>query len=66
MNDECVRRMTMAATKIARVDKAMVTEIRVVGNEEGEGDDKKDDVGDKGGVRRRGQWQRLQERWRRG
>ncbi len=40
----------MAATKRARVDSAMVTEIRVVGNEEGEGDDEKDDVGDKGGM----------------
>ncbi len=30
--------MTMAATKRARVDRAMVKEIRVVGNEEGEGD----------------------------
>jgi hypothetical protein len=49
-NDESVRRMTMAATKRARVDSAMVTEIRVVGNEEGEGDDEKDDVGDKGGM----------------
>ncbi len=40
----------MAATKRARVDRAMVMEIRV-GNKEGKGDDKKDDVGDKGGVR---------------
>ncbi len=31
-NDESVRRMTMAATKRARVDRAMVTEMRVVGN----------------------------------
>ncbi len=29
----------------------MVTEMRVVGNKEGEGDDEKDDVGDEGGVR---------------
>ncbi len=43
--------MTMAATKRARVDRAMVMEIRVVGNEEGKGDDEKDDVGDEGGVR---------------
>jgi hypothetical protein len=34
----------------------MVTEIRVVGDKEGKGDDKKDDGGDKGGVRRRGRW----------
>ncbi len=41
----------MAATKRARVDRAMVTEMRVVGDKEDEGDDKKDDVGDKGGMR---------------
>ncbi len=51
MNDKSVRRMTMAATKRARVDRAMVTEMRVVDNKEGRGDDKKDDVGDEGGVR---------------
>jgi hypothetical protein len=45
-----MRRMMMAATKRARVDRAMVTEMRVAGNKEGEGDDEKDDVGDKGGV----------------
>ncbi len=49
--DESVRRMTMAATKRVRVDRAMVTEIKVVGDEEGKGDDEKDDVGDEGGVR---------------
>ncbi len=65
-NDESVRRMTMAATKRARVDRVMVTEMRVVGDEEGEGNDEKDDVGDEGGVQQRGQWQRLQERWQRG
>jgi hypothetical protein len=56
MNDESVRQMTMAATKKARVERAMVMEIRVVGDEEGEGDDEKDDVGDEGGVQRRGRW----------
>ncbi len=56
----------MAAMKRARVDRAMVTEMRVVGNKEGKGDDEKDDVGDEGGVQRRGQWQWLQERWQRG
>ncbi len=50
MNEESMRRMTMAATKRARVDRGMVTEMRVVGNEEGEGDDKKDGVGDEGGM----------------
>ncbi len=63
-NDDSVRQMTMAAMKRARVDKTMVTEMRVVGDEEGEGNDEKDDVGDEGGVRQRGRWQRLQERWR--
>jgi hypothetical protein len=55
-NNESVRRMTMAATKRARADRAMVMEMRVVGDKEGEGDDEKDDVGDEGGVRRRGRW----------
>ncbi len=43
--------MTMAATKRARVDRAIMTEMRVVGDEEGKGNDEKDDVGDEGGVR---------------
>jgi hypothetical protein len=42
--------MTTAAMNRARVDRGMMTKIRVVGNEEGEGDDEKDDVGDKVGV----------------
>ncbi len=50
MNEESVRQIPMAATKRARVDRAMVREMRVVGNKEGEGDNKKDGVGDKGGV----------------
>ena len=45
--------MMMAATKWARVDRAMVTAMRVVGDEEGEGDDKKDGGGNEGGVRQR-------------
>ncbi len=49
-NDESLWRMTMAATKRARVDRAMVMEIRVVGDKEGKGNDEKDDSGDKGGV----------------
>ncbi len=51
----------MAATKRARVDRAMVTDMRVVGNEEGEGDNEKDGVGEEGGMRQRGRWQWLQE-----
>jgi hypothetical protein len=66
MNEKSMRRMTMAATKRARVERAVVMAMRVVGDEEGEGNDEKDDVGDKVGVRRGGQWRRLQERWRRG
>jgi hypothetical protein len=50
MNDESMRRMTMAATKRARVDRGMVMEMRVVGDKEGKGNDEKDGVGDKGGV----------------
>ncbi len=65
-NNESVRQMMMAAMKRARVDRAMVMEIRVVGNEEGKGNEEKDDVGDEGGVQQRGRWQRLQEQWRRG
>ncbi len=46
----------MAATKRARVDRVMVTEMRVVGNEEGEDDDEKDGIGNEGGMQQRGQW----------
>ena len=49
-NDKSVRRMTMAATKRARVDRGMVTEMRVVADEEGKGDDEKDGVSNKGGM----------------
>ncbi len=55
-NNKSVRRMTMAATKRARVDRAMVTEMRVVGDKEVKANVEKDGVGDKGGVRRRGRW----------
>ncbi len=41
----------MTATKRARVERAMVTAMRMVGNEEGKGDDEKDGIGDKDGVR---------------
>ncbi len=46
----------MAATKRARVERAMVMAMRVAGDEEGKGNDKKDGIGDKGGVRQRGRW----------
>jgi hypothetical protein len=51
----------MAATKRARVERAMVRAMRVVGDKEGEGNDEKDGVGNEGGVRQRGRWRRLQE-----
>ena len=41
----------MAATKRARVDRAMVMEMRVVGDKEGKGDNEKDGIGNEGGVR---------------
>jgi hypothetical protein len=53
-NNESVRRMMMAATKRARVERAVVTAMRVAVDKEGKGDDKKDGVGDEGGVQRRG------------
>ncbi len=40
----------MAATKRARVARAMVTAMRVVGNKEGKGDNEKDGGGNEGGV----------------
>ncbi len=40
----------MAATKRARVERAMVLAMRVAVNEEGEGNDKKDGIGDEGGM----------------
>jgi hypothetical protein len=61
MNDESVWRMMMAAMKRVRVERAMVRAMRLVGDEEGEGDDEKDRVGDKSGVRQRGRWRWLQE-----
>jgi hypothetical protein len=62
MNDESMRQMMMAATKMAIVERAMGMAMRVAGNKEGKGDNKKDGIGDEGGVRRRAtiamrQWQ---------
>ncbi len=48
------------------MERAKVTAMRVVGDKEGKGDDEKDGVGNEGGVRQRGQWQRLQEQSPRG
>jgi hypothetical protein len=58
--------MLMAVTKRARVERMMVMAMRVVGNEEGKGDNKMDGGGNEGGVRRRGRWQWQQERWQQG
>ncbi len=42
--------MMMAATKRARVERAMVLAMRVAVDEEGKGHGEKDGVGDEGGV----------------
>ncbi len=52
-NDKSVRQMVMAATKRATMARAMVTAMRVVGDEEVEGGTGHG-AGNKGGVRRRG------------
>ncbi len=49
-NNESMRWMMMAATKRVRVARAMVMAMRVVGNEEGKGDNEKDGIGDKSSV----------------
>jgi hypothetical protein len=43
--------------------KAMAMGIRVVGDEEGEGDKAGDGIGNKGGVQRRKRWLWRQEQW---
>ncbi len=55
-NDDSMRRMMMAATKRARVERAMVTAMRVVGNEDGKGNNEKDGGGNEGDVQQRGRW----------
>ncbi len=54
-NDESVRAMMRATTKIARAARAMMTTKRVPGNKEGEGG-KGHGIGNEGGMQRRGQW----------
>jgi hypothetical protein len=56
-----MRQMMMAATKRARVERVMVTAMRVAGNKEGKSNEEEDGVGNKGGMQQRGQWQQLQE-----
>ncbi len=65
-NNESMQRMMMAAKKRVRVERAMVRAMRVAGDKEGKGNDKKDGIGNKGGVRQRGQWRQLQEQWQQG
>jgi hypothetical protein len=48
--------MKMAALKRARVERAMVTAMRVAVKKVGEGNDEKDGISDKGGMQQRGQW----------
>ena len=50
MNNQSVRQMMMAATKRARVESSMVLAMRVAVDEEGKGDNKKDGVGNEGGM----------------
>ena len=64
-NNKSVRQMVMAAMKRARMARAMVMAMRVPFDEEGKGGTGHD-IGDKGGVGQRGQWQRWQEQWQRG
>jgi hypothetical protein len=52
-----------ACEKEGQGGKAMVTGIRVAGDEEGKGDKESDDVGNKGGVQQREQWLWRQEQW---
>ncbi len=51
MNNESVRWMMMAVTKRARVERAMVSAMRVAVDEEGKGNDEKDGIGDEGAAR---------------
>ncbi len=51
MNNKSVWQMMMAVTKRGRVERAMVMAMRVVGNEEGEGNNEKHGIGNEGGVR---------------
>jgi hypothetical protein len=49
-NDKSVRQMMKAATKRVRVERAMVTAMRVAADKEGKGNNEKDGVSNKGGV----------------
>ncbi len=44
MNDESMRRMMMAAMKRVRVERDMVTAMRVAGKEEGKGNEEEDGI----------------------
>ncbi len=59
-NNKSMRWMMTAVIKRARLAWAMVMAMRVAGNKEGKGGTGHG-VGNKGGMRQRGQWQRQQE-----
>ncbi len=63
-NDKSVQGMMIAAMKRVRVERAMVTAMRVVGKEEGkEGQQRGGWHCNEGGVQQMGHWQQLQEQW---
>jgi hypothetical protein len=57
--------MMRAATKRARVARAMVMAMRVPGDKEGKGG-KGHGLSNEGGVQQRGQWQQWKEQWQGG
>jgi hypothetical protein len=56
MNDKSVRWMMMAGTKRVRVASVMMTAMRVAGYKEGKGNKEDNGIGNKVGVKQRGQW----------
>ncbi len=55
MNNKSMRRLMRVVIKRAKVARAMVTAMRVVGDKEGKGG-KGNGIGDKGSVQQRGKW----------
>jgi hypothetical protein len=64
-NNKSMRQMVMAATKRARMARAMMMAMRVPVDKEGEGGTGHG-IGNKGGMQQRGQWQWWQEQWQQG
>jgi hypothetical protein len=64
-NNKSVQLIMMAATKRARVARAMVMTMSVAGKEEGKGITGHC-ISNKDGVQHRGQWRRRQEGWQQG